>query len=184
MAAESLIIGSGACSINCLGLCAHTRRLVVMTRPFSFLVDADDENCVDLKNELVVLAQRECPGLRVVFRIAVEETEAFYFGDLRALAAAFPDADVAQARAFEPDSRPANGTAEAFAKIVGDDTLRKVGWAERMGPKLTTQPGRSRSPSFKALHAGITKLVNSQPKPKKRTRKHWKSRFSSLRKKR
>jgi len=146
------------------------------------LVDADDEDCRALKQRLVALAKRECPQLRVVFRIAVEETEAFYFGDLRALQAAFPDADLERARGFEPDSTPPNGTAELFAEVVGDGTPRKVDWAERMGDRLTTRPGESRSPSFQALHAGIAKLVAAPRPAKRKPKKHWKTRHSSLRK--
>jgi hypothetical protein len=146
------------------------------------LVDADDNDCVTLKRQLLELAQNECPNLRVVFRIAVEETEAFYFGDLKAIKAAFPDADMERARSFVPDSLPTNGTAEEFATVVGDDTLRKVDWAERMSTKLTTSPAASRSPSFKALHAGIKKLVQVARTPKRKAKKHWRSRHSSVRK--
>ena len=146
------------------------------------LVDADDGDCKALKRRLVELARSECPKLRVVFRIAVEETEAFYFGDLKAIKAAFPDADMDRARRFVPDSLPANGTAEEFATVVGDDTLRKVDWAERMSTKLTTNPAASRSPSFKALHTGIKKLVQVARAPKRKPKKNWKSRHSSIRK--
>src|SRR5262245_12128866 len=87
------------------------------------LVDADDEDCVALRAPLIACAQT-VPQLKVVLRIAVEETETFYFGDLKALARAYPKADLGVARAFEPDSRPSNGTAEAFAEVVGHGTLR------------------------------------------------------------
>ncbi|HET9624448.1 MAG TPA: DUF4276 family protein [Kofleriaceae bacterium] len=146
------------------------------------LVDADAEDCVDLKQRLLNVAKTESPSLNVVFRIAVEETEAFYFGDLKAIAAAFPDADHEAAREFAPDSRPAEGTAETFAKVVRDGTLRKVEWAEKMGTKLTTRPEKSRSPSFKALYAGLERLTTTKAPSAKRRAKHWKSRHSSIRK--
>src|SRR5262249_48257390 len=94
------------------------------------LVDADDDDCEHLLRRMRALAAEVCPKLRVVFRIAIEETEAFYLGDLRAIKAAFPDANVERARRMTPDSRPPKGTAEVFAEIVGDDTLRKIEWAE------------------------------------------------------
>jgi hypothetical protein len=146
------------------------------------LIDADANHCVTLKQKLVKLAKKVCPQLRVVFRIAVEETEAFYFGDLRALQAAFPDADMDRARAFEPDSIPPNGTAEEFAEVVGEGTPRKVDWAEKMGGRLTTKPAESRSPSFRALHAGIVKLLQVPVPPRRQPKKPWKTRHSSLRK--
>jgi hypothetical protein len=146
------------------------------------LVDADKGDCRALKQQLVAVARTECRTLKVVFRIAVEETEAFYFGDLRAIKAAFPGADMTRARRFVPDSVPANGTAEEFAEVVGDGTLRKVEWAEKMGLALTIRPSESRSPSFKALHAGIARLVRVSRAPKRKRKKHWKVRHSSLRK--
>ncbi len=133
------------------------------------LVDADEEHCIVLKDSLVTLATSLNPRPNVVFRIAVEETEAFYLGDLRALQIAFPDADMAKARRYTPDS--VCGTAEKFGEIVDDGGLNKVHWAEEMGPRITVDPGKSRSPSFKALHAGIAKLIASQPQPQPRPRK-------------
>jgi hypothetical protein len=137
------------------------------------LLDADDDNCFELKKALVEVHQAVAPELPVVFRIAVEETEAYYLGDLAGFKKAFPDADLELARDYVPDS--ICGTAERVAAVLGEDTLRKVDWAEAMAPYLTTSPEKSRSPSFKALIAGIDKLVNPpkvKASPKTRT-KHW-----------
>ncbi len=145
------------------------------------LVDADDDDCRVLKSELKSVVDAVSP-LKAIVRIAIEEVEAFYLGDLRALKAAFPAADMNTARAYEPDSIV--GTAELFSRIVGDQALRKVTWAEEMGARLTTNPSRSRSPSFKALHAGVEKLLTMTTRPvKARRKKHWKVRHPSHRKK-
>lgn len=145
------------------------------------LVDADDDDCTELVRQLSAMAGRLAPRpQRLVFRIAIEETEAFYLGDLHALRAAFPDADMAKATRYAPDS--VVGTAELFGEIVDDGGMNKVSWATEMGPRLTTQPGKSRSPSFRKLHAGIARVVAKAAKPKKRKPKHWKSRFSAKRK--
>lgn len=133
------------------------------------LVDADDDDCGALKQGLVALAMTLEPRLNVIFRIAVEETEAFYLGDLCALKRAFPNADMDKARAYVPDSIVK--TAELFGSIVGDGGLNKVWWADEMGPRLTTRPSGSRSPSFRALHAGIRSLVTSPGAPPKPRRK-------------
>ena len=147
------------------------------------LVDTDDERCTALKARIAA-ATKKLPRLpRVVFRIAVEETEAFYLGDLRGLQAAFPDADMKKAREYLPDS--ICGTAELFGEIVDDGGLNKVAWAEVMGEHLTTSPARSRSPSFKALHAGVSKLIAMEhPAQEPRRKKHWKARHPRLRKRR
>jgi len=144
------------------------------------VVDLDDENREELERRLAAIAQASAP-LRVVMRLAIEELEAFYLGDLRALETAFPDADMLTARDYVADSIV--GTAELFGKVIGDDGLRKVMWADCMGARLGTTPSGSRSPSFKALHAGIRELVSVAAQPKRSRKKHWKTRHSSQRKK-
>lgn len=129
------------------------------------LVDADDDDCTALRTAIEQAAQTCSPGLRVVARIAIEETEAFYLGDLRALKSAFPDADMDRARDYEPDS--ICGTWELLGAIVNDDSGDKVGWAERMGKTITTSPEKSRSPSFRALIRALKRLAAPATKPKK-----------------
>lgn len=145
------------------------------------LVDADDADYSALEARLIDIAVQTLP-LRVVVRFAVEELEAFYLGDLRALKAAFPRADLAKATAYVPDSIV--GTAEFFGDVIGDDGLRKVVWAESMGARLTTKPSQSRSPSFRSLCKGISELVATVNPSKRPRNKHWKSRHSSQRKQR
>lgn len=145
------------------------------------LVDADEENCLVLKKRLVAMAKEVRPRpQRLLFRIAVEETEAYYLGDLKALKAAFPQADMTRARRYKPDSIV--GTAELFGEIVDDGGLNKVAWAHEMGARLTTDAATSRSESFRALVTGITKLVAPRSTPAPKRKKHWKSRFSAKRK--
>jgi len=134
------------------------------------LVDADNDNCVNLKRSLVQLANSLNPRPNVVFRIAVEESEAFYLGDLHALKLAFPHADMALARSYVQDS--VCGTAEMFGRVVGDNRFDKVSWAEKIGPRMAIDPKKNRSPSFRALHEGIRKLITPPvPVPKKPKRK-------------
>lgn len=135
------------------------------------LVDADNEHCVDLTTQLRDIATTFSPGLRVVVRIAVEETEAFYLGDLKAVQKAFPDADMASAREYVPDS--ICSTWEFFGRVVRDGGGNKVAWAEAIGPHLTTNPAKSRSLSFRALCRGLLRLATSGPskeRPKKKYR--------------
>ncbi|MEO8844309.1 MAG: DUF4276 family protein [Kofleriaceae bacterium] len=143
------------------------------------IVDLDDDERAKVEARLVEVAETALP-LRVVIRLAIEELEAFYLGDLKALKAAFPEANMVLATEYVPDSIV--GTAELFGQIIDDDGLRKVSWAEQMGARLTTVGARSRSPSFKALHASIRELVKVSAKSKTPRKKHWKSRHSSLRK--
>jgi hypothetical protein len=135
------------------------------------LLDADDDDAATLKADIVAVAGQCAPHLSVGVSVAVEETEAFYLGDLRALALAYPEADLVAARAYVPDS--ICGTWELFGLIIGDDGGNKVAWAEAMGARVTTSPGRSRSPSFRGMMQEITALVpKPQTPPKKRTYRH------------
>ncbi len=120
------------------------------------LVDADDEDVPSLYEDISEVVRRVSKALRVVVAIAVEETEAFYLGDLRALKAGFPNADMKQARAYVPDS--ICGTWELFGRIVGDGGGDKVAWAETIGPLLTTNERVSRSPSFRKLLMALNEL--------------------------
>jgi len=68
------------------------------------LVDADDDSCEELNRDITRVARELAPGLTVLVRIAIEETEALYLGDLNAIERVFPDADLALARAYVADS--------------------------------------------------------------------------------
>jgi Domain of unknown function (DUF4276) len=124
------------------------------------LVDADDDDPQELATRIEQAVEQIALDLAVVVCLAVEETEAFYLGDLRALKKAFPRADLEVARNYESDS--ACGTWELFGRIVGDGGGNKVAWAEEMGLMLTTRASASRSPSFKKF---VSKLGTLNPEP-------------------
>jgi hypothetical protein len=149
---------------------AFANALDAKTEKVLVLVDADDDNCARLTRSISEAARRIAPALEVLVRVAIEETEAFYLGDLNALKRAFPDADMARARAYAPDS--VCGTWELFGAIVHDGGGNKVAWAEAMGARVTTVAAKSRSPSFRALHRGLLRLVSSL-KPASRARRKY-----------
>ena len=124
------------------------------------LLDADDDDVERLALDIAAVARQCAPHLRLRVAVAVEETEAFYLGDLRALQRAYPNADLEKARAYVPDS--ICGTWELFGNIVGDGGGNKVAWAEAMGRQVTVNAGESRSPSFRHMLRDIEAL---QPEP-------------------
>lgn len=127
------------------------------------LVDADDDDCVELKRRIADTAQSEAPGVPVLIRIAVEETEAFYLGDWNAIRRAYPRADRSIFKTYTPDSRPTQGTWELFAEVVGEPGYEnKVDWAERMGVVMSIGEEGNRSPSFKALCRGLKQKLSPQ----------------------
>ncbi|NOY90539.1 MAG: DUF4276 family protein [Deltaproteobacteria bacterium] len=134
------------------------------------LIDADDDDCIDLAACIRRAADAVAPDLPVVVCIAVEETEAFYLGDLAALERAYPNADMEMARAYAPDS--VCGTWELFGEVIGDGGGNKVLWAERMGESLTTSAARSRSPSFRALVRGLKHLAKRRTEAPKAQRRY------------
>lgn len=60
----------------------------------------------------------------MLFRIAIEETEAFYLGDPEAIRKAFPTAKTAKIKAYVQDS--ICGTAELFQEVIGASSEDKV----------------------------------------------------------
>lgn len=121
------------------------------------LVDADDEVPANCLSAIQAVVTHCASQINSRVSIAIEETEAFYLGDLRALRAAYPDADMQLAEAYVPDS--ICGTWELFDDIIKDGGGNKVAWAEMMGPKVTIVPAQSRSPSFKALISNLRALT-------------------------
>ena len=126
------------------------------------LVDADDDDPLDLTKKISQVVKRCAPDLKIEISIATEEMEAFYLGDLKALKRAYPSADMKLARAYIPDS--ICGTWEKFGEVIGDDGGNKVAWAENMGDWITTNPAQSRSPSFRTMLGKISTLT-LQPAP-------------------
>jgi Domain of unknown function (DUF4276) len=126
------------------------------------VVDRDDDDCVALKAQLEAMAKnaklctRSVAGKQpwqLVNRIAVEELEAWYFGDWPAVCTAYPRVServVNQAGYRHPDA-VAGGTWEAFERVLRRHGyfrggLGKIEAARSLGAAI--DPQRSRSPSF------------------------------------
>ena len=103
-----------------------------------------------------------------MFRLAIEEIEAWYLGDQDALLAAYPKAKQDVLGKYAQDS--VCGTWELLADAVypgGSAAIKKVGgrlpgqvkdeWAEKIGPLMDLE--RNVSPSFGKLRDGLRRLV-------------------------
>jgi Domain of unknown function (DUF4276) len=121
--------------------------------PIVVLLDADDDDPRALHDAVAAAAQEISPFLDVRIVVAVEELEAFYLGDQRAVLRRYPTADQALLRSYEPDS--ICGTWEYFGTVIGDDSGDKRRWAQAMGGAVTTSASRSRSPSFGQLISAL-----------------------------
>lgn len=137
------------------------------------VVDRDNHDCRKLKQQLDDIAfnsglvTRSPVGNRpwqVLNRIAIEELEAWYFGDWQAVCQAFPRVSPnipARARYRDPDAIR-GGTWEAFERIMQrhgyfNQGLAKVGAAQAIANHI--DPGRSRSPSFAAFRNALTEAT-------------------------
>jgi len=122
------------------------------------VVDADDDDCRELKQSLVAMlevlpARPPC----VLFRIAVEETESWFIADVQAIKAAYPGANTREIARIEPDS--VIGAWEALAQAIGERKVQdKRGWAERIAPHLRLDPPSS--PSLAALVDGVQRILD------------------------
>ena len=131
------------------------------------VVDADRLDCIAFKQELLRILDACNPRPRTLFRIAVEEGEAWLLGDRNAVLTAYPNARRAVLDAYEQDS--ICGTWEVLAaalmprrarsKPLGwpESGVAKCRWAETIAPHLDVE--RNASPSFRAFRDGIRKVA-------------------------
>lgn len=137
------------------------------------VVDRDDDDCESLKERLEVmaanagLATRSRAGSRrwqLVNRIAIEELEAWYFGDWPAVRSAYPrvSPSVPHQAGYRDSDAILGGTWEAFERVLQrhgyfKTGLPKVGMARTIGGLL--DPGRCRSRSFASFRDAIAEAI-------------------------
>ena len=137
------------------------------------VVDRDSDECEELKLRLeqicesVGLRSRRAAGgpeWQVVTRIAIEELEAWYFGDWPAVRAAYPriPAQIPDRVARRNPDAIRGGTWEAFERVLRRygyfrQGLAKVRAATDIGRHI--DPARNRSRSFAVFRDAIGKAV-------------------------
>jgi hypothetical protein len=132
------------------------------------VVDLDDKNCLTFKQELVNILSGCNPQPTTLFRIAIEEGEAWLLGDHNAVKAAYPRAKDQVLNAYEQDS--ICGTWEKLADAVypgESQKLKQLGWphtgrakcewAKNIAPHLDVDLNQSNS--FQVFRDGIRKLA-------------------------
>lgn len=150
-------------------------RWLPATWRIAILVDQDDDDCQTLKQELESLAAflgmptpsqpTSGPLWTVVNRIAVQELEAWFFGDWEAVVRAYPRVSPkvpARARYRDPDAIPY--TWEALER-----ELKRAGYFAAGLPKVTVaravaehmEPSRNRSHSFQVFRSVLQALVGA-----------------------
>lgn len=132
------------------------------------VADLDDKNCVEFKQEMLEILKVCNPQPTTLFRIAIEEGEAWLLGDRNAVTAAYPRVRVQVLSAYAQDS--ICGTWEKLADAIysgGSGKLRELGhphigqvkceWARNIAPHLDVEANQSRS--FQVFRDGIRNLA-------------------------
>ena len=132
------------------------------------VVDLDDKDCRVFKQELVDILNSCNPSPTTLFRIAIEEGEAWLMGDRDAVIAAYPGANERVLTTYVQDS--ICGTWEKLADAIypgGSQKLIQLGWphtgyakcewATNIAPHLNVESNQSRS--FQVFRDGIKNLA-------------------------
>jgi hypothetical protein len=136
------------------------------------IVDLDDKDCLAFKQELLDILSACNPQPTTLFRIAIEEGEAWLLGDHNAVKTAYPRAKDQVLNAYVQDS--ICGTWEKLADAVypgGSQKLKQSGWphtgrakcewAKNIAPHLDVENNRSKS--FQIFRDGIRNLMEVRP---------------------
>lgn len=125
------------------------------------LADVDDDDCVQLLAELnALLLSLPTKPPRVLFRLAIEETESWFLADANAIKKAFPNAKLNLIQSIAPDERV--GAWEKLAECLGykpsTGAPKKTHWAEQIAPHLNLNAPFS--PSLGKLISGLKRELN------------------------
>ena len=137
------------------------------------VIDRDDDDCVALKQRLETMAleaglatrsEKKRGRFSVVNRLAIEELEAWYFGDWEAVRQAYPRVNVnvpAQAKYRSPDAIK-GGTWEASERVLQragyfKSGLRKIEAAREVASHM--DPNRNTSRSFQVLRDALAEIA-------------------------
>ncbi|MYD76147.1 MAG: DUF4276 family protein [Gammaproteobacteria bacterium] len=120
------------------------------------VVDLDDRNCIEFKQELVDLLESCNPAPNTIFRLAIEEIEAWLLGDIHAVNAAYPKAKRNILGKYTQDS--ICGTWEILADAIhssGSTGLKRSGypeigrvkceWARKIAEHMNVEENHSKS---------------------------------------
>lgn len=132
------------------------------------VVDLDQKDCGKFKRELLTVLKMCIVAPETLFRIAIEEGEAWLLGDRNAVATAYPEAKTKALDNYVQDS--ICGTWEALADAIhpgGSTVLKKAGypiigqekckWAENIAPHMDVD--NNQSPSFNVFRDGLRRLA-------------------------
>lgn len=132
------------------------------------VVDLDDKDCLIFKQEMLDILNACNPQPTTLFRIAIEEGEAWLLGDRKAIKTAYPRAKEQALKAYVQDS--ICGAWETLADSIHSGGVSKLSalgwpytgqakceWAENIAPHLDVDSNQSKS--FQVFRDGIRGLA-------------------------
>jgi hypothetical protein len=135
------------------------------------LLDRDDDDCVELKKKLETFCtsallrtrSQQYPDYQVINRIACEELEAWFFGDIGAIVQAYPGVDryLAKQAPFRDPDAISGGTWEQLERILAPyhpGGLEKIRAATEISRHMN--PDINRSKSFQVFRDALRDLFN------------------------
>ena len=134
------------------------------------VVDLDTRECEEFKQELLGVLATCNPAPTALFRIAIEEMEAWLLGDKNAILAAYPKAKQQVLNGYVQDAicRTWELLADAIHK-GGANALKKEGWpapgrakcewAGNIGPHINVETNQSKS--FQVFRDGVRCLAGA-----------------------
>jgi integrase len=139
------------------------------------VVDRDDDDCKKLKQSLESMAAKaglvtksnsESRRFTVLNRLAIEELEAWYFGDWEAVQQAYPKvkANIPSKAKYRAPDDIKGGTWEAFERVMNaagyfKTGLRKIEAARAVATHM--DPNRNTSRSFQVLRDTLAKVATA-----------------------
>ncbi len=137
------------------------------------VVDRDDAGCEDLKQQLekaasdaglVTKTQAKGSVYQVVNRLAIEELEAWYFGDWEAVLAAYPgvNPNIPHKAGYRDSDAVPGGTWEAFERVLQKARYFKTGLRKIEAARTVAQykdPNRNSSQSFRVFREALSEMV-------------------------
>ncbi len=147
---------------------AYGKSLQAATSAVIVVVDLDNKDCIKFKNQLLDVLKDCDQQPTTLFRIAIEEGEAWLLGDRNAVKATYPLVKEHVLNTYVQDS--ICGTWEKLADAVypgGSHKLKRLGypligqikceWARKIAPHLDVESNQSRS--FQVFRDGIRNLA-------------------------
>lgn len=132
------------------------------------VVDLDQRDCMEFKQELLGVLNNCDPAPTTLFRIAIEEGEAWLLGDRNAILAAYPKAKTNILDTYDHDTICGTWEVLADAIYTGGSTvlkrkeyptigIEKCEWAGKIAPHMDVD--KNKSPSFGVFRDGLRNLA-------------------------